>query len=217
MRHLAASLLLLSATLWGQAQRDFLTADEVDQIRLTAQEPSARLMLYATFARLRVDLIKSALAEERAGRSGMIHDTLEDYTRIIEAIDTVTDDALKRNLVIDEGVAAVVKAEEEMLADLERIQESQPKDLARYRFALITAVETTGDSLELFKQDLKTRRRDAITRDVEEKKQREALMTPSEAATRREAAKKREEAETKQKKRAPTLRRKSERPPEDPK
>jgi hypothetical protein len=217
MRHLAASLLLLSATLWGQAQRDFLTADEVDQIRLTAQEPSARLMLYATFARLRVDLIKSALAEERAGRSGMIHDTLEDYTRIIEAIDTVTDDALKRNLVIDEGVAAVVKAEEEMLADLERIQESQPKDLARYRFALITAVETTGDSLELFKQDLKTRRRDAITRDVEEKKQREALMTPSEAATRREAAKKREEAETKQKKKAPTLRRKSERPPEDPK
>lgn len=217
MKHLAASVLLLSATLWGQAQRDFLTADEVDQIRLTAQDPSARLMLYATFARLRVDLIKSALAEEKAGRSGMIHDTLEDYTRIIEAIDTVTDDALKRNLVIDEGVPAVIKAEEEMLADLEKIQESQPKDLARYRFALITAVETTEDSLELFKQDLKTRRRDAITRDVEEKKQREALMTPSEVATRQAEAKKREASEAKQKKKAPTLRRKSERPPEEPK
>lgn len=217
MKHVAASLLLLSASLWGQARRDFLTADEVDQIRLTAQDPNARLTLYATFARLRVDLVKSALAEERAGRSGMVHDTLEDYTRVIEAIDTVTDDALKRNLVIDEGVAAVVKAEEEMLADLEKIQESQPKDLARYRFALITAVETTGDSLELFKQDLKARRREAITRDVEEKKLRETLMTPAEAATRREAAKKREEAEVKQKKKAPTLRRKSERPPEDPK
>lgn len=217
MKHLAASLLLLSATLWGQAQRDFLTADEVDQIRLTAQEPSARLMLYATFARLRVDLIKSALAEEKAGRSGMIHDTLEDYTRIIEAIDTVTDDALKRNLVIDEGVTAVIKAEEEMLADLEKIQESQPKDLARYRFALITAVETTEDSLELFQQDLKTRRRDTITRDVEEKKRREALMTPSEVATRQAEAKKRQASEAKQQKKAPTLRRKSERPPEEPK
>jgi len=217
MKHLAASLLLLSATLWGQAQRDFLTADEVDQIRLTAQEPSARLMLYATFARLRVDLIKSALAEEKPGRSGMIHDTLEDYTRIIEAIDTVTDDALKRNLVIDEGVTAVIKAEEEMLADLEKIQESQPKDMARYRFALITAVETTEDSLELFQQDLKTRRRDTITREVEEKKRREALMTPSEVATRQAEAKKRQASEAKQQKKAPTLRRKSERPPEEPK
>lgn len=217
MKHLAASLLLLSATLWGQAQRDFLTADEVDQIRLTAQEPSARLMLYATFARLRVDLIKSALAEEKPGRSGMIHDTLEDYTRIIEAIDTVTDDALKRNLVIDEGVTAVIKAEEEMLADLEKIQESQPKDLARFRFALITAVETTEDSLELFQQDLKTRRRDTITREVEEKKRREALMTPSEVATRQAEAKKRQASEAKQQKKAPTLRRKSERPPEEPK
>jgi len=217
MKHLAASLLLLSATLWGQAQRDFLTADEVDQIRLTAQEPSARLTLYATFARLRVDLIKSALAEEKPGRSGMIHDTLEDYTRIIEAIDTVTDDALKRNLVIDEGVTAVIKAEEEMLADLEKIQESQPKDMARYRFALITAVETTEDSLELFQQDLKTRRRDTITREVEEKKRREALMTPSEVATRQAEAKKRQASEAKQQKKAPTLRRKSERPPEEPK
>ncbi len=217
MKHVAASLLLLSVTLWAQAQRDFLTADEVDQIRLTAQEPSARLVLYATFARLRVDLIKSALAEEKAGRSGIVHDTLEDYTRVIEAIDTVTDDALKRNLVIDEGVAAVVKAEEEMLADLEKVQESQPKDMARYRFALITAVEATQDSLELFKQDLKTRKTDAITRSVEEKKQRETLMTPTEAAARREEVKKREETETKQKKKAPTLRRKSERPPEEPK
>jgi hypothetical protein len=199
----------------AQATRDFLTADEIDQIRLTAQDPVARLKLYATFARLRVDLIKSALAEEKAGRSGLVHDTLEDYTKIIEAIDTVTDDALKRNAVIDEGAAAVADAEEEMLEDLRKIQESSPKDLNRYRFALVTAIETTQDSMELGKQDLKDRKRDVLTRDAQQKKERETLMTPAEAAARKAEAKKRDETGTKQKRKAPTLRRKNEQPPPD--
>jgi hypothetical protein len=217
MKSITATVFLLTGLLlavWGQITRDFLTADEVDQIRLTAQDPNARLALYANFARLRVDLIKSALAQDKPGRSGLIHSTLEDYTKIIEAIDTVTDDALRRNAPIDEGVAAVIKAEEEMLADLEQIRDSQPKDLARYRFALITAIETTQDSLELAKEDLQERRREVMTREAEEKKKREALMTPADAESRREAAKKREESEAKQKKKMPTLRRKNERPPE---
>ena len=104
-------IVLSASAVSAQATRDFLTADEVDQIRLTAQDPNARLTLYSTFARLRVDMLKQAVVKEKAGRSAFIHQTLEDYTKIIEAIDTVADDALKHGTIITEGISAVAEAE----------------------------------------------------------------------------------------------------------
>jgi hypothetical protein len=201
-------LLALAAPVAGE-RRDFLTADEIDQVRL-AQEPNLRLNLYAQFARQRVELVRQLVAKEKAGRSAMIHETLDDYTRIIEAIDTVADDALRRKLEINEGMAAVAKVEKEMLEVLEKIAESKPKDLARYEFALKQAIETTQDSLELTEQDLEERARTVIDRDAEERKEREALMQPKDLEEKRAAEKK--AAETEAKRKAPTLRRKGEVP-----
>src|SRR5215203_5553226 len=93
-------------------QRDFLTADEADQVRL-AQDPNERLKLYLHFAKQRLDLIEQAVAQEKAGRSKFLHDLLEDYTEVIEAIDTVTEDALKRSVDLSLGVKAVADAEVE--------------------------------------------------------------------------------------------------------
>src|SRR5579864_1881155 len=108
---------LLAASAFAQ-DRDFLTADEVDQVR-EAQEPNARLKLYVHFARQRIAEIQQFLSKDKPGRSALIHDALGEYSQIIDAIDTVADDALKHKIAIDEGMKAVAGAEGEMLGVLQ--------------------------------------------------------------------------------------------------
>ncbi|MBS1834549.1 MAG: hypothetical protein JST65_17660 [Acidobacteria bacterium] len=207
MKLLPVFVLCAAAALLGNAQeRDFLTPDEADRVR-EVQEPNERLKLYIYFARQRVDMLKQTLSKEKPGRSVFVHDTLEDFTQIIEAIDTVADDALRRKLDITVGLAAVAAAEKELLADLEKVLSAPPKDYQRYEFVLKQAVETTQDSLELSQQDIKERGREVATREEKIKAERESMMSVEEVKARKEAEKK--AAET-PKKKAPTLRRKGE-------
>lgn len=161
------------------AQRDFLSADEIDQIK-EAQEPNLRLKLYADFARLRLDLVRNLLAREKAGRSILIHDTLDQYSKILDAIDTVADEASTRKTDIAVGLAAVAATEKQMLPILKQIEGSKPKDLERYEFALTQAIDTTADSLELAEQDLGKRGSEVEQRQQQQKKAIEVQMTPIE-------------------------------------
>jgi len=206
MRRCAAILVLAFS---GLAQeRDFLTADEVDQIR-EAQEPNMRLKLYVLFARQRLALLQQYLSKDKAGRSALIHDTIEDYTHIIEAIDTVADDALKHKAPIDEGMKAVATAEGEMLAALQKIEDSSPKDLARYEFVLKNAIDTTSDSKELSDEDLGSRAREVVAEDKKQKEEREALTTSDEKKEKKVA-----EDKEKPKRKPPTLYKPGEKPPD---
>jgi uncharacterized protein involved in exopolysaccharide biosynthesis len=193
---------VLAAPLW--AQRDFLTADEIDQIR-EAQEPNERLRLYAKFAKQRVDLVQSLVSKEKPGRSIMIHDALEDYSKILDAIDDVTDDALLRKREVKIGMAAVVAAEKQMLPVLQRVQSSQPKDLSRYDFALQQAVETTRDSLDASEEDLAKRTSEVEAREAREKKEQKELGGQPDSDTKADADKAADSGQPQRK--APTLKR----------
>jgi|SRR5579875_1921189 len=198
------------ASLYAQ-DRDFLTPDEVDQVR-EAQEPNDRLLLYVQFARQRMDLLQQYLGKEKPGRSIFIHNTLEDYSQIIEAIDSVSDDALRHHRPIDKGMLAVIGAEKDFLAQLNKIQESGPKDLDRYKFVLTQAIDATSDSRDLAMQDSSKRGTQLAAEDAKEKKDREAMMPSKEVAERKKDA----DTQEAPKKKIPSLYRPGEKPPDAP-
>ncbi|HST79877.1 MAG TPA: hypothetical protein VLN58_15435 [Verrucomicrobiae bacterium] len=190
---------LLSVALFAQ-DRDFLTPNEADQVR-EVQEPNERLQLYIHFAKQRMDLAEQYLAKDQPGRSIFIHNALQDYSRIIEAIDSVSDDALRHKLAIDKGLISVIAAEKDFLEELKKIEDSSPRDLDRYKFALNDAIDTTSDSRDLALSDSTKRSAELAASDAREKKGRESVMTTKEISERKKAAEQQDE----QKKKVPSL------------
>jgi hypothetical protein len=208
----AAATICVAAVCLAQ-DRDFLTPDEVDQVR-DAQDPNDRLALYVHFATQRIDMVENYLAKEKPGRSIFIHNSLEDYSHIIEAIDTVSDDALKRHKEIDKALLAVLNAEKDFLDKLNKIQEDNPKDLERYKFVLTEAIDTTSDSREMNLEDSNKRAGELAATDEKEKKERDAMMPSKEVKDRKKDADAQNPDE--QKKKIPTLYRPGEKPTNPP-
>ncbi|HWR52398.1 MAG TPA: hypothetical protein VN428_14900 [Bryobacteraceae bacterium] len=205
MSRLAAGLAALVMTIPAAAQeRDFLTTNEADQVRL-AQEPNQRLNLYVVFAKQRLDQMEQLAKEDRPGRSALIHDLLEQYTEIIDAIDTIADEALRKKVDIAPGMKIVADAEKEFAAQLRRLQEAKPADMGRYEFVLGQAIDATDDSLEAANEDLGKRTEQVVAREKREQEKLEGLMQPKDLEAKRAEQKKQAEAAKKERKRPSLL------------
>ncbi len=211
MKHLGALLvvlLLVSLPLPAQdflgGGRDFLTNHEADLIR-EHQEPNERIEQYLEFARLRVELVRQALLKEDPGRSKLIHRNVNEYGRIIEAIDMVVDDAAADEVDLSKSLALLAEREKEYLAALEQIQEKPAEDHWAYEFVLEDAVEITRDSMEVALEDLGYRGRRILESEEKEKERQRALMTPERRKDVEKVEKKVEAEKKKQESKAPTL------------
>ena len=172
-------LLILALTalpLFAQAQRDYLSESEVEKVR-EAQDPNERLKLYVLFARQRMDQVQQQLTKDKKGRSLDIRSLLDDYEKIIEAIDHVSDDALKRKADLILGVNTVMEAERRFITQLEKIKASEPRDLDMYSIELTEAIATTKDSLYLAGEDLDGRTYRVTEAAEDHKKEVEAITT----------------------------------------
>jgi hypothetical protein len=184
MKRLPICVISICATLAGAvpalAQKDFLTENEIEKVR-EAQEPSERLKLYALFARQRLDQLQRLLEKEKKGRSLAARELLEDYSSIIDAIDTVSDDALKRGIDITIGTVEVIGSERRFLAQLQKIQERDPADLDLYEVALKEAIASTSDSMDLAKEDTRERGGKLSAEDKRTKEEAEKVLAAEDA------------------------------------
>jgi hypothetical protein len=185
MKSVAAIVLIAASAFPAYAQREFLTSDEIEKIR-EAQEPNMRLKLYVLFARQRVDQLQQQMAKDKKGRSLIVRDLLEDYSQIIDAIDTVSDDALKRKVDISAGVGLVSEAEKKIIPILQKIEDSQPHDLDMYDIALKDAIGNTTESLDSTQQDLRIRS-EVITAKADEEKKKVESLTPKDVVKEQKA------------------------------
>jgi len=91
-RQLVVVLLLLGVVASAR-KRDPLTEAEEDQIRNVAQEPYKRLKLYIKFTDARLQSIDQLRADPKQaeGRGRKIHDLLEDFTALLDEINSNLD------------------------------------------------------------------------------------------------------------------------------
>ena len=170
MRLFPALLVLIASAAPVFAQKEFLTPSEIELIR-EAQEPNLRLRTYLQFAKQRMDQLNQQAGKDKKGRSILIRDILDQYVQIIDAIDTVSDDALKRKVDIAQGADAVSGSERGFLGTLKKLEASKPADLDMYAITLKEAIAITEDSMGTADQDL-TRRQTTLLEKAEDEKAR---------------------------------------------
>jgi hypothetical protein len=146
-------ILLAALPAWGK--RDPLNGAEVDQLRDVAQQPDKRLVLYAKFIQTRAESLQQLHSDPRfaADRDIHIHDLLEDIDTLVQELDDNIDVYERQNMDLRKPLKAVIAMDTDLQQRLRTMkQNSTPEALKNFGFALDSAIDSVGASLDNARQ-----------------------------------------------------------------
>lgn len=135
--------LLVPARLSAQ-DREFLTPEEIDAVR-DAQEAEKRIPLYLEIAEIRLGAIRAAIASVKSGAGRTAQRKLEEYTQVMEALETAILDARERRTPFPKAMELLktkLPAAQQFLDSLDNEDSPLYKD---YQYTLEEAVDMTGE------------------------------------------------------------------------
>ena len=142
-----AALLSSAVAVRAQEKKDYLSDTEADKIR-EATTPSAKMILFVTFADDRIAKLKYTLAHPTTDRrrAEQLNALINAYTGCIDDAADVIDVARERQQDIRAGLKALTTRAKEDLAYLQELQKSGA-EVDSYKETLDDAVEATQDAL----------------------------------------------------------------------
>jgi hypothetical protein len=163
-------LLMTTAVANAERRRDPLTEAEVDQLREARMEPYNRLKLFTKFAEARLDSIDRLQSDpaQAAGRGKLIHDLLQDFTTIVDELNSNMDNYAGEAMDKDQqkqfhkGLKEVILGTDRMNGRLRALMKSASGDpntrseAQDYVFALHDAQETLKSALDIAREYAET-------------------------------------------------------------
>jgi hypothetical protein len=199
MRTLLTSTLLLTisvAAAWGADKNDYLTDDEVDQLR-EAQEPSPRIEAYLNFAQLRLthfDDYRERPPSPDYDIPGYLNTQLDQYIRITDALKDWIDEHFDRRDDMRAGLKKFVETGPHQLDQLRHVEQSSDRYADSYSKSLNDAIDDFTDALDgaskalseqtkVFGELKREERADAVT--VKDRQKEEKKRTKEEVSLRK--------------------------------
>ena len=147
------SALLLAVSLavaWGAEKADYLSDDEVDQLR-EAQAPSERIEKYLSFAQVRLtrfDDYRNRPPSPDYDIPGYLDTQLDQYIRITDALKDWIEDHFDRRDDMRAGLKKFLEMGPHQLEQLRHVEQSSDPYAAGYRKSLGDAIDDFTDALD---------------------------------------------------------------------
>ena len=145
-------LLLATLPAGAQPRHDPLSSEEINQLRDAMLDPDARLKLYVTFSRDRVNKLEQMRADPKTtDRARQTHDLLGDFLALYDELNDNVDMYVGRKDDIRKPLKLVIEADIEFQAKLRALKDAANPDAAeakQYEFLLSNAIETVDSSAD---------------------------------------------------------------------